>query len=160
MASKTLLTPQQYLATSWEREPEYVRGELVERPLPNKTHGRLQLLLCILLGRAGFGCTEVRMRIAGDVYRVPDFALFENEPPGEIPDTPPLLIIEIASPDDRFADLMAKLNEYRRWGVKHLWLIEPGLKELRVYEEGSVKLVDRFEIPEFGLAIERTDLFV
>ncbi|HLW76246.1 MAG TPA: Uma2 family endonuclease [Bryobacteraceae bacterium] len=159
MASKALVTPEQYLAAHFEREPELVHGELVERPLPNKTHGRIQALLVLLLGRAGYSCTEVRMRIAEDLYRLPDFAFFENEPEGEVPDRPPLLIVEIASPDDRLIDMLTKFDEYARWGVSNLWLVEPTLREFRTYDHGSLQRVDRFELPQFGFTITPADLF-
>ena len=45
MATKALITEEQYLATYYEREPELVHGELVERPLPNFPHGSIQLEL-------------------------------------------------------------------------------------------------------------------
>ena len=42
MATKAfIITPEQYLATQFEREPELVRGELAERPLPTFQHGNL-----------------------------------------------------------------------------------------------------------------------
>ena len=49
MATKALITPQQYLATQFEREPELVHGEVVERPLPNLIHGRTQQRLAVHL---------------------------------------------------------------------------------------------------------------
>jgi len=32
MATKSLITAEQYLSTPYEWEPEFVRGEIVERP--------------------------------------------------------------------------------------------------------------------------------
>ena len=43
MATKASITAAQYLATPYEREPEFVRGELVERSLPTFSHGDIQL---------------------------------------------------------------------------------------------------------------------
>src|SRR5580704_1985075 len=158
MASKVLITPEQYLATHFEREPEFVHGELVEKSLPKKKHGRTQLRLCMLLGGAGYGCTEVRMKLAHDLYRIPDFVLYESEPEGELPDMPPLLIIEIASPDDRPRDVEQKLEEYRAWGVAHVWLVEPELKKLYIWDGGLIN-VARLELPEFQLTVTPEDLF-
>lgn len=158
MASKTLMTAEQYLAARFEREPEFVHGELLEKSLPNKTHGRIQARLCFLLDRAGYGCTEVRMRIAEDVYCLPDFALFEHEPEGEVPHTPPLLIVEIQSPDDRVGDVERKLEQYRTWGVAHIWFIEPELKKLYVYERGLMH-VQQFELQEGKITIAPAELF-
>lgn len=117
MATKALITADQYLSTHFEYEPEFVRGEIVERPLPNKSHSRIQQLLAVLLHRIGFCYPELRLRVAPDSYRIPDIALFEHEPEGEVPHSPPLLIVEIVSPDERHHDLMQKLQDYRAWGV-------------------------------------------
>jgi Uma2 family endonuclease len=158
MASKVLITPEQYLATHFEREPEFVHGELVDKSLPKKKHARTQQRLCVLLDRAGYGCTELRVKLAHDLYRIPDFALYESEPDGELPDTPPLLIIEIASPDDRLTDVKRKLEEYRVWGVTHVWFVEPEEKRLYVYE-GELISVAQLELPRFHLTITPADLF-
>jgi Uma2 family endonuclease len=158
MASKVLITPEQYLATHFEREPEFVHGELVEKSLPKKKHARTQQRLCVLLDRAGYGCTELRVKLAHDLYRIPDFALYESEPEGELPDTPPLLIIEIASPDDRRRDVEQKLEEYRAWGVAHVWFVEPESKKLYIWNGGLVD-VAQFELPRFHPAITPADLF-
>jgi Uma2 family endonuclease len=158
MASNVLITPEQYLATHFEREPEFVHGELVEKSLPKKKHARTQLRLCMLLGSAGYGCTELRVKLAHDLYRIPDFVLYESEPEGELPDMPPLLIIEIASPDDRPRDVEQKLEEYRAWGVAHVWLVEPELKKLYIWDGGLIN-VARLELPEFQLTVTPEDLF-
>src|ERR1019366_3923365 len=125
MATNALVTPEQYLAANADRETELVRGEIAERPLPTRSHGRTQQRLAVLLDHAGYCCTEVRMRLAEDLYRIPDVAVFEGEGPAEeIPVAPPMLVVEISSPDDRFYDLMQKFDEYRAWGVPHIWLVE------------------------------------
>jgi Uma2 family endonuclease len=37
-----------------------------------------------------------------------------------VPDTPPLIVVEILSPDDRLTEVREKLEEYRAWGVPHV----------------------------------------
>src|SRR5579864_2363713 len=124
MASKALVTPEQYLATHYQREPEYVHGELVEKSLPTRKHSRVQHRLSVLLDRVGFCCPELRVKLADDLFRVPDFALYEVDPSMELPDSPPVLIVEVKSPDDRPADALQKFDEYRAWGVRNLWYID------------------------------------
>jgi Uma2 family endonuclease len=158
MASRVLITPKQYLATHFEREPELVRGELVEKSLPNLSHGKTQQRLCVLLSGAGCGCTEVRMKLAEDLFRIPDFALFERDPEEELPHSPPLLAVEIASPDDRVLDVEQKLDEYRAWGVAHVWFVEPELRKLYIYDHGLIN-VAQLELPRFHVIITPADLF-
>jgi len=151
-----------YLDLSFEYDREYVRGEIVERSLPTFTHGRTQALLgswllhyekthnfCVASG--------VRMRLGPDLVRVADIACFTGRP-DELPTTPPLIAIEITSLDDRLHHTLEKLAEYRRWGVPHVWLVEPALKALYVYD-GSLNQTGAFEIPEYQIAITANEIF-
>ncbi|HLW76247.1 MAG TPA: Uma2 family endonuclease [Bryobacteraceae bacterium] len=158
MASKALFTPEQYLATHFEREPEYVHGELVERSLPKKKHGRTQLRLCVLLGSAGFGCTELRVKLAEDLYRIPDFILYESEPDGDPPPAPPLLVVEIYSPDDRMRDVTQKLEDYRAWGAQNIWLVDPYARKVHLFD-GALREVDHLALLQFHLTVSPADLF-
>lgn len=47
MATKTLITEEEYLATGFEWEPEYRDGEIIERPTPNTKHSTTQTLLAV-----------------------------------------------------------------------------------------------------------------
>jgi Uma2 family endonuclease len=160
MATRALITPEQYLAAHFEREPELVHGELVEKSLPTKSHGRTQQRLAVLLDSAGYCCTEVRMRLAEDLYRIPDVAIFEGDGPSEeVPSIAPLLVVEVGSPDDRMHDVLQKFEEYREWGVPNIWFVEPELKRCYVYEGRSLTEVSRFALPQFNLEIPAAELF-
>src|ERR1700694_2588792 len=73
MATKALITPQQYLATQFECEPELVHGELAARPLPNLIHGRTQQRLAVHLDSVGyccrFGCGWPRTSTASQTWQ-------------------------------------------------------------------------------------------
>ncbi len=86
-----------------------------------------------------------------DLYRIPDQET--------VPAFPPLLIVEISSPDDRLDAMLQKLKEYRVWGAHHIWLIEPELKRMHVYEHGSLREVSLLELPQFGFAITTEQVF-
>jgi len=152
------MTAEQYLATHFEREPEFVRGKLVERGLPNLSRSKVRQRLAVLLDGLGYGCLSVSLKLAGDLFRTPDFATFEQRPEKELPESPPLLIVEIASPDDRLRDVEQKLEEYRTWGVAHVWFVEPEMKKLYTYDRGLTN-VARLELPQFNLTITAEDLF-
>ena len=70
-----------------------------------------------------------------------------------------MLVVEISSPDDRLDAMLQKLEEYRVWGVPHIWLIEPELKRIHVYDGGSLTAVSRLELPKFGFAVTAEELF-
>ena len=100
------------------------------------------------------------MRLAEDLYLIPDIALWAGpNRPNRLPASPPLVVVEVSSPDDRFNDMLSKLEEYRAWGERHIWLVEPGLRKLHVYENGSLKEVDRFELRQFSFAVSAAELF-
>ena len=165
MASKAFtVTPEQYLATQFEREPELVRGEIAERPLPTFQHGNIQLrmgsrLMALQQSYPVFTSVEVRVRMALDLYRIPDISMWEGAVPDGVPATPPLLVVEISSPDDRLDAMLQKLEEYRAWGVQHIWLVEPELKRIHVYDGGSLNAVSGLELVQFGFAVSAEELF-
>ena len=165
MATKAfIVTPEQYLATQFEREPELVHGEIAERPLPTFRHGNIQLrmgsrLMALQQSYPVFTGVEVRVRIAPDLYRIPDISMWEGAAPDAVPASPPLLVVEISSPDDRLDAMLQKLEEYRVWGVPYIWLIEPELKRIHVYDQGSLQLVSSLDLPQFGFAVTAEQVF-
>ena len=160
MGVKTLIGEEEYLRMSFEDQaPEYVDGELVERGLPNNSHSRTQTTLAgrfeTLRERLPlFARTELRVPVAPGKYRIVDLAVYAHqEPAEELPTELPLVVIEIVSPDDRHEVLMKRLEEFRAWGVPHVWLVDPGLKRICVYRDGGLTAVEAFELPEFGVRI-------
>jgi Uma2 family endonuclease len=105
----------------------------VERSMPDLVHSGVQArLVAIILALTErcrlFAFPELRLRLADDVVRVPDVAIFrEAIPTALVPAEPPHCVIEIVSRDDRYTDVLEKLDEYARWGVPHVWVIDPWL---------------------------------
>jgi Uma2 family endonuclease len=163
MGAKTLISPEEYLGTRYEWEPEYVRGELKERPMPDRVHGiiegRLAYLLILLAKQHGINAaTNVRCRLAADVYRLPDIALLRHEPFEPIPTIPPTMVAEILSRDDAMVDVEEKAAEYAEWGVKNIWLVNPWRRRLQVWNGDQFTTVSKFELPEFGWSCTIDDL--
>ncbi len=161
MATKAEITAEQYLHMTFEHDAEYVRGEIVERSMPDLIHGRIQFLIAQALGPLSRSpCFEVRMRLAPDVYRIPDVAMYADELPRErVPSTPPLLVIEILSKDDRYHDLMQKLEEYRVWGVPNIWVVDPLAKRLATYSATGPQYVSILNLTEFSFELTPSALF-
>src|SRR5262245_7964225 len=114
MGTKALISPEEYLKTYFpEREPEYVRGELKEKPLPDIVHGLIQMKLGALLAPLSthglVPASEVRCRVSAEVFRLPDVALFAAGPFEKIPSVPPLMVAEIVSEDEKRTELISKL---------------------------------------------------
>jgi Uma2 family endonuclease len=45
---------------------------------------------------------------------------------------PPLLVIEILSPDDTYSDTQERAEDYLRMGVSTIWIIDPKTRTGRV----------------------------
>jgi len=160
MAATAQISPEEYLRSSFEGPaPEYLDGELVERHLGDYSHGRAQCRLGALFEDLGktlplHAATELHLRIAPGRFRVADLAVFEGQEPSDrIPSTPPLIAIEILSPDDRFQEILDKLEEYRRWGVPHIWFVDPWQRKIYVYGDYGLQGVSAFSIPEHHVEI-------
>ena len=89
---------------------------------------------------------------------IPDVSVFHPSKPPELPDSPPLVAIEILSPDDRFSVVEAKLEEYREWGVPHVWLVDPESQRFYALER-TLQPVETLPIPELGIEVRPSDIF-
>ncbi len=164
MGANTALTVEQYLHTSFpDLDREYRDGEVVERTLPDFLHGETQLLIATFFGalrrtHSLYGCTETRMLLRPGLYLIPDLAVFRTRPDQRVPDTPPLITIEILSPDDRLAAVREKLEEYLAWGVVHVWLVDPYSKRMYTCNRGLTE-VQTLTIPELGVELKASDVF-
>src|SRR5438552_527330 len=127
-------------------------------------HGRMQAKLLVRFGELGashrlFGCSETRMRVAPDLCRIPDVAVFAvTEPEERVPSRPPLVAIEIVSPDDRYSEMLEKLAEYQQWGVAHIWIVDPRRRTLAAYEDGAPRTVPTLALPGYPFELS-ADLF-
>jgi len=164
MATKAQITAEQYLHMTFEHDAEFVHGEIVERSMPNYTHGRIQTLLSSLFEAVRsphrlLACSGVRMRIGPDLYRIPDIAVFVNAPKLAVPEQPPMVVGEILSPDDRYHDVVEKLDEYRMWGVPNVWVVGPLAKRFAVYTDWGLQYVSSLALADYSLELTPGILF-
>lgn len=165
MGTKTLMNVDDYLHTSFDgADREYLDGEVVERNMGNKSHGKIQLRLGSVLQtfekRTGiFVVVEVRQKVTATRYRIPDVAIFAQEPAEELPSGSPLVAIEILSPDDRIGYIIPKLEEYRQWGVRHIWIADPEDRKLFTYGDAGLHEGNELRLPEYEITIAYTDIF-
>ncbi len=155
----------EYLHTTFDgADREYLDGEVVERNMGNKSHGRLlariSAALQALEATTGiYVVVEVRQKVTPTRYRIPDIAVFAGEPEEEVPATPPFIAIEVLSPDDRFGYIIPKLEDFRRWGVRHTWIADPEDRKLFVYGEAGLHEVRGLRLDEHNFALTIADIF-
>lgn len=165
MGVKSAISAEQYLRTSFpDLDKEYRDGEIVERSSPDYLHARTQGLLVAFFAtfrktRSLFSCPELRLKVREGRYLIPDVCVFHPlEPQIAVPDSPPLVAIEILSSDDRLTKVREKLEEYRTWGVPHVWLADPYAKRMYTCDAGFNE-VPALRIPELGIEATPADIF-
>ena len=164
MGAKTGVSVEEYLHTVFpDLDREFRDGELVERSLPDYLHGKTQLLLAAFFAALRkrlsiFPCTETRMKVRAGRYMIPDLAVFWPAEPQGVPETPPLVAIEILSLDDRLSEVREKLEEYKTWGVAHVWLVDPHSRRMYTCEVGLVE-TQLLNISELGVEVSGGDIF-
>ncbi len=130
------LTFEEYLTyhDGTERRYEFVEGKLVEMPPATGKHEAIitLLLVCLFLEikRKQYPCharpngieffTGIRTR-RPDVSVISEQQKIEIEQTSAILYTPPLLVIEVISPD---IDIKDKLAEYQSLGVPEYWTVD------------------------------------
>ena len=164
MSAKAGISVAEYLHTSFpDLDREYRDGEVVERSLPDYLHARTQMLLGVFFETLRkrlpvYACSELRMKLRTGLYLIPDVTIFWPSKPASIPDSPPLVAIEILSPDDRLTKVREKLEEYKAWGVPHVWLVDPHSRRLYTCEKGLSE-VTTLPVPELGVTVTADDIF-
>jgi Uma2 family endonuclease len=157
--SETLWTVQEYLSTSWSPDREFIDGRIEERNLGEKEHSIIQRYLTVLFAtRRDDWRVEVfpqlRTQIAATNFRVPDVCVVRTgETFDRILDHPPLIAIEILSPEDRMARMDEKAAQYLRFGIVNIWAIDPESRKAYRYNLGNFQLVDGAELVVSGTPI-------
>jgi Uma2 family endonuclease len=141
-----LIGENEYLFTSYRPDCDYVDGFILERNLGTHPHGRLQTLIAAYLLQHErqwqiHTVVEVRLKIRARKYRVPDVMVLP--PAASYPmliEEPPLLCIEVVSPDDNLADLVIRAGDYLSIGVPVTWILDPETMRGFIYtDKGTVE---------------------
>jgi Uma2 family endonuclease len=158
---------EEYLSHCYEPDCEYDDGLIVERNVGEFDHSYLQSILSALFTNSEetwgvYSLTEQRIRIAPRKYRIPDICVLRLDALVEdILSHPPLIAIEILSPEDRFGRITAKAVEYREFGIENVWVIDPGKRFAFLgTEEGLTRIDDGvFQVKGTPIRVQATELF-
>ena len=129
--STTLIPLSEYLHEVYRPDREYVDGSLLERNVGEREHSAWQTAITRLLSRFRASAdvrvfAELRFQVAAERFRVPDILVLSRDAPIEnIITHPPLLCVEILSPEDRFGRMNERLADYARKGVQAVWVCDP-----------------------------------
>jgi Uma2 family endonuclease len=164
MATATFISLDQYLSTSYRPDREYIDGEVVERNMGKWQHARIQALLAIWFGRheQEWGiqtATEWRTQVSDSRVRIPDVILVRQGAQPEVLAEPPLLVVEILSPDDTYSDTQRRAVDYHRMGAETIWIIDPETRTARVCSGRNWVEATRLEVAGTPIFVELATLF-
>ena len=158
---------EEYLSTVYEHDCEYDNGVVVERPLGEFEHSFLQLFIGTLFinNRSDWGVlalSEQRVQIGPTKFLVPDICVLRAGTPREkILTHPPLIVIEILSPEDTMRRVRTKAAQYLDFGVEHVWVIDPYEREAYRGTKAGLMLISsgEFTVPGTPIVIHLAGLF-
>jgi Uma2 family endonuclease len=133
------------------RRFELVRGKVIEVPPPTKVHGVVSGNVAYVLGHyirqrgAGYITTNdagTQVERDPDTVRGPDVAYFTDadrfkDLHPKYGEHPPVLAVEVLSPNDRVNRVLQKIDDYLNNGVQLVWLIDPDDKIVRIFRPGQ-----------------------
>ena len=139
------------------RSFELDRGEIIEMPPPGKYHGFVCGNIAGILRnfavqrRRGYVCTNdagILVERDPDTVRGPDVSFYDDAETADTmerkyPETPPPLVVEVLSPEDRINRVSVRVAQLQAHGVGLVWVVDPEVREVAVYRSGAIPtLVD------------------
>lgn len=129
---------EEYLHTAYRPDCDWIDGEVRERNLGQFDHANLQGILAGMLfaNRQRWriiSLPEQRLRITATRYRIPDLMVVSDDyDRSPVVDIPPLLCIEILSPDDTLRDIVERSEDYLAVGTPEVWIFDPSKRRAYV----------------------------
>lgn len=163
----SLLSITEYLHTSYHPDVDFLEGEIKERNVGEYEHSKIQSLLVFMftLNQKQWktnAVVEQRIRVSPTRARVCDVVVLHADAPREsVITTPPLLCIEILSPEDRLARAKEVFADFLAMGVENLWLIDPLRRAAFTYNANGLHEADptHLTIPNTPIHLDLTEAF-
>jgi Uma2 family endonuclease len=159
MATSTLVPVEEYLKTVYRPDCDYVDGVVEERNWGERDHSDVQSNL-VTFFRSRYRVTglqawaEWRLQTQPTRFRVPDVIVTRGKPDEQILSKPPLLCVEVLSPEDRIPNVNTRIKEYLDFGVPVIWLIEPTERRIWIYRANGMEEAKGNSIKLDGTDIE------
>ncbi|MGA2905341.1 MAG: Uma2 family endonuclease, partial [Candidatus Korobacteraceae bacterium] len=151
--------------SSYSPDCDFVDGELQERNVGELDHAEVESALLQWFRNHGKewnirAVTELRIRVGPTRFRVADVCLISRSAPVEqVPQHPPLAVIEVLSPEDRVSRYQERLDDYRKMGVRHIWVVDPQTRRGYDCSTGSWIETTSFAIENSPVAVDLAVIF-
>lgn len=149
-----------YLRDSrYEPDAEYVDGEIEERPMEDFDNADWQQAIQRWFAEHGEvwnikAFSSLRVKVAPTRYRVPDVTVIGRHNRREqITTLPPIAVFEIIGQEDRFGNMLRKMNDYFLMGIPQIWLINPQDGTSFRYVDGAFSRQTRFRENEIDFPV-------
>ena len=165
MATATHISLEQYLKTAYEPDAEYVDGGIEERNVGEYDHNAVQKSLLLWFSRQEktwkIRCIqEQRTRLTDSKVRIPDISIFlRGQPVEQVFTRPPLVAIEVLSPEDRQSKVQEKIDDYRNFGVANIWIIDPVKRLGWDCSDGNWTRTERLAVAGSPVYLDIAELF-
>lgn len=159
-STQTLISVEEYLHTAYSPDCDYVDGMVEERNLGETDHSWIQTGVASFF-RSRYAATgitalvEWRFQTRPTRFRIPDVVVVRGKPDEQILTKPPLLCVEILSPEDRMSKVNGRIKEYLDFGVPVVWLVDPQERKLWIYRPTGMS-----EATGESVKVDGTDLEV
>ena len=149
MSTIALVSLDEYLATSYRPDCDYINGVVEERSVGQREHSGTQRALVIWFWTRQVSMRlkaypEQRIQVKPRRFRIPDVSVVALPSPKEsIFTSPPYIAIEILSADDTITKLQERLDDYLAFGVPNIWVIDPATRRAwHVTRAGHLEALD------------------
>jgi len=167
MATSAVVPINEYLRKSYRPDRDYVDGEIQERNLGERDHADLQtrfvFLLCLPENATWVTArSELRVQVSPTRFRVPDVCVLrKNAPREQIVEQPPLLCIEVLSPEDTMLRTRERVRDFLAMGVPEVWIVDPALRSVTVCAGASTveHMGGTLTVPETPMVLALADVF-
>ena len=162
-----LLNIEKYLHTSYKPDVDFIEGELQHRNMGEYEHNKIQTLLAFLFTLNAKAwetdvVVEQRIRVSPERVRICDVVVLRAETPRErVTITPPLVCIEVLSPEDRLTRAKLVLSDYLAMGVQNIWLIDPIYRAAWTFDAAGLHEADTTRLAVAGtpICLDLTEAF-
>ncbi|MBV9669644.1 MAG: Uma2 family endonuclease [Acidobacteriales bacterium] len=146
------------------RPVEYWHGRVVEKSVPTWLHSVLQAVLVEALRRAGYKTgPEVDLRLSSEFAPRPDVMAGRRSIETRYPTDPSQveIVVEVLSPDDKMAALLAKCKEYVALGIEQVYVADPESETAWIWnrERGQLDRTEAWTLTN-GVSVPLVDVWL